>query len=471
MDNNQVRFGFVGDARRLAEIVSVANKHKLTRGITPENLCATFQDLGPAFIKIGQMLSLHPEVLPQEYCDALRALRIDVPSINAAQIRDLITEEYGKPWNTVFSSIRGIPEGSASIAQVHEAYLLDGTRVAIKVQRPETYQVMDQDIRLFKRALGVLKLSQIQDKMWALEYALDETWRVAKQEMNFIREAENLDRMAEIFERMEFAAVPGVYHEYTTKNVLVMEFIDGYDLNENEALEAAGYDLKEILHKLGRSYIKQWLIDGFFQADPHPGNIRIHDGQIVWLDLGMMGELPKEKSDAMRHGMQDVLKHDIDDLMKQLWLFFDMPENFPEYESLKGRVEEFVDKFATMSVKTMTHSSDLIDEIFDMFMKYDLNIPLDVIMFGRSLMVMEGNIPDLDPECSFFDIFKMHLAAFVAGDGKAGEIARKLSYRKLISGKKLHYNENRDTEEDPTDRELLTDEEYAILTGEEEAAS
>ena len=464
MDNNQVRFGFVGDARRLAEIVSVVNKHRLAKGITPENLCAVFKDLGPAFIKIGQMLSLHPEVLPQEYCDALRALRIDVPSINAAQIRDLITEEYGKPWNTVFSSIRGIPEGSASIAQVHEAYLLDGTRVAIKVQRPDTYEVMDQDIRLFKRALGVLKLSQIQDKLWAIEYALDETWRVAKQEMNFIREAENLERMAKIFEPMEFAAVPGVYPEYTTKNVLVMEFIDGIDLNENEALKAAGYDLKEILHKLGRSYIKQWLIDGFFQADPHPGNIRIRDGQIIWLDLGMMGEIPKEKSDALRHGMHDVLKHDIDDLMKQLWDFFEMPEDFPEYDSLKGLVEDFVDKYASMAVMKMNHSADIINDLFDMVMKYDLNIPLDVIMFGRSLMVMEGNIPDLDPECSFFDIFKMHMAAFAAGDGKAGEIVRKLSYRKLISGKKLHYNEYRDTEEDPTDRELLSDEEYAILT-------
>ena len=464
MDNNQVRFGFVGDARRLAEIVSVANKHKLTREITPENLCAVFKDLGPAFIKIGQMLSLHPEIMPQEYCDALRALRTEALSINAAQIRDLISEEYGKPWNTVFSSIRGIPEGAASIAQVHEATLLDGTRVAVKVQRPESYQVMEQDIRLLKRALGVLKLSQLQDKMWAIEYALDETWRVAKQEMNFIREAENLDRMAEILGPMEFATVPGVYHEYTTKNVLVMEFIDGIDINETEALEAAGYDLKEILHKLGRSYIKQWLIDGFFQADPHPGNLKVCDGQIVWLDLGMMGEIPKEKSEALRHGMQDVMKHDIDDLMKQLWDFFEMPEDFPEYESLTARVEEFVDKYASMAVMKMNHSADLINDIFDMFMKYDLNIPLNVIMFGRSLMVMEGNIPDLDPECSFFDIFKMHIAAFAAGDGVAGEIARKLSYRKLISGKKLHYNENRDTEEDPTDRELLSDEEYAILT-------
>lgn len=469
MGNDSVRFGFVGDARRLAEILSVAGKYKLARGLSPEKVCSVFRELGPAFIKTGQLLSLHPEVLPESYCEAFRQLRTDAPSITASQIRDLITAEYGKPWDTVFSRIVGIPEGSASIAQVHEATLLDGTRVAVKIQRPDTYQVMEQDIRLLKRALGVLKLSQLQDKMWLIENAIDEVWRVAQQEMDFFHEAQNIDRMAAIMEPMAFSTVPGVYHEYTTKNVLVMEYIDGIDLNENDRLIAAGYDLKEILHKLGRSYIKSWLEDGFFQADPHPGNIRIRDGQIVWLDLGMMGELSREERDAMHHCMHAVLKKDMDELMAWGWKLFDMPEDYPQYDALAAEIIRMVDKYASMAVHRMTHSQELVDDLFGLLQKYDINVPLNLNMYGRSLVVMEGNIPALDPECSFLDIFGAHLAAYSIGEGKAGEIARKLSHRKLISGKKLRYREYQEEEHDPTDRELLSDEEYKILSDAEKS--
>ena len=212
MENTSLRYGFVGDARRLAEILSVANKNNLTQGLTPERVANTFKQLGTAFIKIGQVLSLHPEVLPPEYCEKLKGLRNDVPSINASMIRDIISEEYGRPWNTVFSKISGIPEGSASIAQVHEARLLDGTRVAIKVQRPDSYQMMEQDIRLLKRALNVLKLKELEDKKWILENAIDETWRVAKEEMDFIKDAANIERMAKILEPMAFATTPGAGH-------------------------------------------------------------------------------------------------------------------------------------------------------------------------------------------------------------------------------------------------------------------
>ena len=151
MENNNARYGLLGDARRLGEILMVANKHKVTQGLTPEKVVAIFKELGTAFIKTGQLLSLHPEVLPKEYCKALEGLRNSAPTITTMQIREIISEEYGRPWNEVFTRIVGIPVGSASIAQVHEAFLPDGTRVAVKVQRPDSYRMMEQDIRLLKR--------------------------------------------------------------------------------------------------------------------------------------------------------------------------------------------------------------------------------------------------------------------------------------------------------------------------------
>ena len=329
MENNTTRYGLLGDAKRLGEILSVANKYKVTQGLTPDKVYNMFKDLGTAFIKLGQLLSLHPEVLPKEYCKALENLRNDAPTITTAQIREIVSEEYGKPWNHVFSKIVAIPVGSASIAQVHDAYLLDGTRVAIKVQRPDSYQMMEQDVRMLKKALNVLKIPQIKKILWLINNALDETWRVAQEELNFIQEAENLERLAKILEPMEFAHVPAVYKELTTRDVLVMEYIDGYEITDHEGLIAAGYDLSEICQKLIRSYIKQWAEDLFFQADPHSGNICIRDGQIVWLDLGMMGHLSEREAESLHHCMHAIWKNDVAEFTEWALILCGQPGDHP----------------------------------------------------------------------------------------------------------------------------------------------
>ena len=143
MEKNSTRYGLLGDARRLGEILSVAGKYKVTQGLTPEKVCNIFKDLGTAFIKTGQLLSLHPEVLPKAYCKELETLRNAAPALTTIQIREIISEEYGRPWNELFQRILPFPIGCASIAQVHEAVLLDGTHVAVKVQRPDSYQMME----------------------------------------------------------------------------------------------------------------------------------------------------------------------------------------------------------------------------------------------------------------------------------------------------------------------------------------
>ena len=425
MENNTTRYGLLGDAKRLGEILSVANKYKVTQGLTPDKVYNMFKDLGTAFIKLGQLLSLHPEVLPKEYCKALENLRNDAPTITTAQIREIVSEEYGKPWNHVFSKIVVIPVGSASIAQVHDAYLLDGTRVAIKVQRPDSYQMMEQDVRMLKKALNVLKIPQIKKILWLINNALDETWRVAQEELNFIQEAENLERLAKILEPMEFAHVPAVYKELTTRDVLVMEYIDGYEITDHEGLIAAGYDLSEICQKLIRSYIKQWAEDLFFQADPHSGNICIRDGQIV-----LCGQ----------------------------------PGDHPCRESLQQDYIAFLDKYRVQSIKEMNETGDVFVDMINIMAKYGAEFPLSLTMYGRSLLVMEGTVSNLDEKTDLTDILGRHLAAYAIGDGPAGKIARKLSHNRLCSGSRLHYNEYQTKEEVPKDSELLSEEEYRILS-------
>ena len=166
------------DAKRLLEIVKVIRKYKVTQGISPDALCEMLKELGPTFVKLGQLLSMHPEIITMEHCKKLEDLRTDASRLVTAQIRELITEEYGQPWNKVFRQIMPYPLGAASIAQVHEAVLLDGTHVAVKIQRPEIYSVMERDVRLLKSALSVVKLKKINNVM-DLGDTIDEVWAVA----------------------------------------------------------------------------------------------------------------------------------------------------------------------------------------------------------------------------------------------------------------------------------------------------
>ncbi len=464
MDNKTAKNGTLSDAKRLGEILTAAYRHKMLQGITPEKVCAMFKDLGTAFIKTGQLLSLHPEVLPKEYCKALESLRNDAPSITAMQIREIISEEYGKPWDQVFKRIAGIPVGSASIAQVHEAWLLDGTRVALKIQRPNSYQLMEQDIRLLKRAMAMLKLKQLESIMWLVNNALDETWRVAQLEMDFRQEAKNIDRIREILEPMEYAYAPKVYHEYTTKNVLVMEFIDGYELTDHEGLRAAGYDLSEICQKLIRSYIKQWAEDLFFQADPHAGNIRIRDGQVVWLDLGMMGALTEREAEALHHCMHGIWKNDVPEFTEWGLVLFGYSPNHPAKPYLEQDFTAFLDKYRVQSIREMNETGDVFVDMINIGAKYNIEIPMSLTMYGRSLLVMEGTVSNLDDKTDLADIIGKHLAAYAIGDGPAGRVARKLSHNKLCSGGRLRHNGHAPaTDEERSDRELLTEEEFQIL--------
>ena len=464
MEKNSTRYGLLGDARRLGEILSVAGKYKVTQGLTPEKVCNIFKDLGTAFIKTGQLLSLHPEVLPKAYCKELESLRNAAPALTTIQIREIISEEYGRPWNELFQRILPFPIGCASIAQVHEAVLLDGTHVAVKVQRPDSYQMMEQDIRLLKKALSVLKIKQIENIMWFLNNALDETWRVAQQEMDFYKEAENIERLGKILEPMAFAAVPKVYHEYTRKNVLVMEYIDGIEITDHAALKAAGYDLSEVCQKLIRSYIKQWAEDLFFQADPHSGNLAVRDGQIIWYDLGMMGELTEKEANALHHCMHGIWKNDVMEFTEWGLVLMGKDPNSPFKNDLARDFTAFLDKYRVQSIHEMNETGDIFVELFNITLKYNVEIPVNLTMYGRSLLVMEGTVSNLDQQTDLADIIGKHLAAYAIGDGMAGKIARKLSHNKLISGGRLRCNAYEPTPEDEVpDEQLLTAEEYQIL--------
>ena len=234
---------------RLGEMIEVLRRNEITKGISPEKLCAIIEELGPTFIKLGQILSMRSDFLPKAYCDALTRLRTDVQPMPYEQVVSIVESAYGQKLDEVFNRFDDQALGSASIAQVHAATLKTGEKVVVKVQREGIHDVMNRDIALMKKAVELLKYTPAKGLV-DFNRVLDEMWVVAQQEMNFLTEAQNLERFSALNSDVAFVDAPKLYRQYTTATVLVMEDIEGIPIDDREALIAAGYDLAEIGAKL-----------------------------------------------------------------------------------------------------------------------------------------------------------------------------------------------------------------------------
>ena len=291
-------------------MTSVLKKYKITQGLTPEKLRLILQELGPTYIKLGQIMSLHSDILPKEYCEELMKLCSDVEPMPFEQVEEVLYESFGCKWNEIFSRIDKKPLGAASIAQVHYAVLKNGDEVVVKVQRKGIHDIMSRDITMLHKAVRLVPPVPIKGIV-DFDMVLDEMWAVAQEEMNFLTEASNMEEFARNNKDIVFAATPCLYREYTTSCVLVMEYIDGYRIDDKENLQKDGYDLNEIGSKLVDNYIKQVIEDGFFHADPHPGNVHIRDGKIVWMDMGMMGRLSERDKKEIGKAVTGIALNDI----------------------------------------------------------------------------------------------------------------------------------------------------------------
>ncbi|MBU4438754.1 MAG: AarF/UbiB family protein, partial [Acetobacterium sp.] len=219
------------NGRRLKKIVSILVKYEITKGLTPEKLRLIIEDLGPTFIKIGQIMSMRRDIFPSEYCIELEKLRSQVTPMPFDEFIKIIEDEYDSPVEDVFKFINQVPLGSASIAQVHAADLIDGSKVVIKVQRPGIYKVMAQDVVLLNRATGILNIASGIGDVVDFKMIVDEMWSTAQQEMDFLFEAKNAQLFSELNAEIKYIGCPKIYNQYTTSKVLVMEDIVGIEID------------------------------------------------------------------------------------------------------------------------------------------------------------------------------------------------------------------------------------------------
>ena len=416
---------------RLREITAVLHRYQITRGVTPEKLRLILEDLGPTYVKIGQIMSLHSDILPKAYCDELMKLTSDVKPMPFAEVEQVISESYSKhgiDWHDIFEKIDDTPIGSASIAQVHRATLKDGSDVIVKVRRKGIYTTMKRDIDLLHKAVRVLPAVPPLKNIVDLDMVLDELWQVAQEEMDFTREAANMQEFAEKNRSIVYVTTPDFYPEYTTHHVLVMEYIDGWAINDAEALKENGYDLNEIGQKFANNFIKQVMDDGFFHADPHPGNVKIRDGKIVWLDMGMMGRLTEHERKIMVRGVKSIALHDISkvtDAVLDLGDFWTKPDRDSLYNDLRDFLQEYQSK--GMGEIDL---AEAMQSMMDIMKQNHMSMPHGMTMLARGLTQVEGVLAAISPDINMMEIAYNRLSEEAIHDldlrHEASHITRKM---------------------------------------------
>nr|WP_320025453.1 AarF/UbiB family protein [uncultured Acetobacterium sp.] len=423
------------NGRRLKKIVSILVKYEITKGLTPEKLRLIIEDLGPTFIKIGQIMSMRRDIFPSEYCIELEKLRSQVTPMPFDEFIKIIEDEYDSPVEDVFKFINQVPLGSASIAQVHAADLIDGSKVVIKVQRPGIYKVMAQDVVLLNRATGILNIASGIGDVVDFKMIVDEMWSTAQQEMDFLFEAKNAQLFSELNAEIKYIGCPKIYNQYTTSKVLVMEDIVGIEIDEKSALLEAGYDLEEIGVKLAENYVKQIIDDGFFHADPHPGNMFIRNGQIVWIDLGMMGKLSKREMGLLRRSVKAVATRDVESLEVAILSLGVHKGRRINHSLLYEAIDRMLDVYGTEELSNI-NMGRFLEEILRIAAENHIGMPRGISMLSRGMITIEGVIAEISPDANFVRIMANHMAGQQIANFDLQNFMETNRRKILISGEK-----------------------------------
>lgn len=396
---------------RMNEIVRIMRQYKVLHGLTPAQAVEVLQALGPTYVKIGQLASNRSDLLPKAYCDAFEKLRDDANPMPFDVVIEQIDRAYGKSWHEVFASIDPVPLGAASIAQVHKATLLDGTTVAVKVRRPGVAESMAEDIMLMKHllALGEFASNSHRSILLSLEGFVEEIERTTASEVNFTSELHNLMRFHDELADEEGVTSPVAYPQYSCESVLVMEFVQGTEISHTEELRQQGIDVNALARRVCQSYVTQVLDDGFFHADPHPGNILIRDGNVVWIDLGMVGTLTV--SERMLVGkVFTAVATDNAYLLKEAVMGLVHVLGPVDHGALLEALSRLLAEYSTAEMKEINVGT-VLTEVIEVLRGQNMMMTSSVTMLARGFVTIEGVIAQVAPDISVIEIASKHVIA------------------------------------------------------------
>ncbi|WP_303720993.1 AarF/ABC1/UbiB kinase family protein [Malonomonas rubra] len=386
----------LGTASRDLERLSQAQRMRLV-----------LEELGPTFIKLGQLLSTRPDIVPADYLEELKKLQDRVPTVDTEKILAQVHLELGRPVEELFSHFETTPLATASIAQVHRGTLKSGEQVVFKIRRPKIEDVIETDIDI------LMGLAYLMDKhipggdMYDPIGLVKEFRRSITRELDFSREGRTIDRFSINFADDDTVRIPKVYWEFSGRTVLTLEYLSGIKISQTEALQQAGYNLKKIARTGATVFLKQVFEHGFFHADPHPGNLYILPNNVICIfDFGMVGRLDEDLKLQLTELLLSILRRDVDHIISQLLYSGELVDE-SNLKSLKRDLSEFIDDYYDILLQDLKVGKLLIDFI-EILTEYRIKFPSNMLLLSRALIAMEGIGRQLDPEFNMVE----HLQPF-----------------------------------------------------------
>lgn len=382
-----------------------AMKHKFKKKEgNPQRLRMAFEELGGTFIKLGQLLSLRPDLIPKEYSEEFAKLQDSVRPFPFGKVKKIVEHELGKPLNEVFSKFEQKPVAAASIGQVHKAKLINGQLVAVKVKRPGVNQLFHSDIHLLYYIAKQIK-KHISPELVDPIQIVKEFQKYTIRELDYVREAKNIKKFYDNFAKDRTTKIPEVYWDYTTHNVLTMEYIKGIKISNVKTLDRYGYNKVLIAKNLANSVLKQVFIDGFFHADPHPANVFVLKGnKIALLDFGITGFLVGSLREDSTDLFVGLINGDVDFVAECLVSlgFIDEPINM---ESLKEDLVDHLSQYRDTSLKYV-NLSDLFHNLIRIAKENKIRLPVNFILLGKSIVTVESTCVLLHPDFNLLETAK-----------------------------------------------------------------
>jgi ubiquinone biosynthesis protein len=368
-----------------------------------ERIRLVLEELGPTFVKLGQLSSTRSDLLSRELIRELEKLQDQVPPFPSEQARSILEQQLHMPIENVLSEFDQTPLAAASIGQVHFGRLLTGEAVAIKIQRPLVNDIVIRDLEILAdlAALAERRLG------WAARYRIrdivEEFSKSLIEELDYMLEGKNADSIARQFKRQPAVRIPKVYWEHTTSKVLIMEYMDGIKLNGLEELAAKGHDLTKISEQFVHAMLHQILIKGFFHADPHPGNVFVlPEGGLAFVDFGMVGRLDPEMKYHLSSLLISLMRKNNDGIIRAL-LRLGLVSEEVDMRVLRKDLNELREQYYDMPFSEVSLGKAM-SELFTVANRHHILIPTDLTLLGKALLTMEGVTEKLSPGLRLIDM-------------------------------------------------------------------
>ncbi|MFY9324339.1 MAG: AarF/ABC1/UbiB kinase family protein [Syntrophomonadaceae bacterium] len=399
-------FGFVFDRFTLIKLnhrqIKTQQQVNLRSPYVARHLREAFEELGPAFVKLGQLLSVRPDLLTEPYVEEFEKLQDAVPPFPYEQVVELCREE-GLIIDDLFASFEPEPIAAASMGQVHEAYLKTGEHVVVKIQRPNIEEQVKTDLEIMMELAKLLEKRTRWGRLYKVSEIVAELSKAIINELDFHKEARNADNFFRLYREDPTVRIPRIHWQYSTKRVLVMEYVGGIKISDLEELKKANYDPKLIASRLIDALFRQVYENRLFHADPHPGNIAVAEGEvIVFYDFGQVGVVEYQAREKYVELLIGMMRYDTDAVTKAI-LDIGITEKPINRDDLRSDVNQLQQKYYGMPLSQI-NVVEASTELINLSVKYKMRLPAELSLLSKMLMTVESIVTQLDPQISLVDL-------------------------------------------------------------------